>query len=51
MLSVSLKDFKKQPIIYLDKVNMGAEVLIRKEKVKVKDDTLMSEEELLAKIK
>jgi hypothetical protein len=46
MLVVSLNEFKKKQRIYLDKVDKGAEILIKKEK----DDTLMSEEEFFKKI-
>jgi len=46
MLVVSLNEFKKKQRIYLDKVDKGAEILIRKEM----DDTLMSEEEFFKMI-
>ena len=46
MLVVSLNEFKKKQRIYLDKVDKGTEIIIKKEK----DDTLMSEDEFFKKI-
>ena len=58
MLVVNSREFREKQTAYLNQVDKGAEILIRRGKNRsykitpvVKDDTLMSEEELLAIIK
>ena len=58
MLVVNSREFIEKQTAYLNQVDKGAEILIRRGKNRsykitpvVKDDTLMSEEELLAIIK
>ena len=56
MLVITSKEFKEKPINYLNQVDKGIEILIKRGKKKsyklisVEDDTLMSKEEFFAKI-